>query len=153
MHLKEWGHGSPWAVLSRGGFSLGLALQHHAWSLRCSNLYSPLYFWHRDPWALQEKVEWPHFQQLWHWGTPGFMLVALTVAIYQSKLKEWLINSLALEPFWVSYISNHMIAISNLENALIMWGLVVRGIFSKRSMCFMKSMTFSLVILLPSAHK
>jgi len=53
----------------------------------------------------------------------------------------------------MSHISNHMIAISDLGDALIMHDLVAREIFSKRSKCFMKSMTFSLVILLLSAHK
>ena len=53
----------------------------------------------------------------------------------------------------MSHISNHMIVISDLGDALIMWGLVARKIFSKRSMYFMKSMTFSLVILLLSARK
>ena len=51
------------------------------------------------------------------------------------------------------HISNHMMAISDLGDALIMRGLVARGIFSKRSKCFIKSMMFSLVILLPSACK
>ena len=53
----------------------------------------------------------------------------------------------------MSHISNHIIVISDLGDALIMWGLVARGIFSKRSMCFIKSIMFSLVILLPSARK
>jgi len=53
----------------------------------------------------------------------------------------------------VSYISNYMMAISDLGDTLIMHGLVTRGIFSKRSKCFMKSMMFLLVILLPSACK
>ena len=153
MHLKEWGQGMPWAVLSRGGFDLGLTLQYHASSLWCSSLCGPLHFWHQDPWALHEKVEWSHFQQLWHWGTPGFMLVALTVAIWRPRLKEWLINNLALELFWVSHISNYMIAMSDLGEALMMCGLVARETFLKRSMCFMKSVMFSLVILLPLAHK
>ena len=48
------------------GFNLGLALQHYANSLWCSSLCGLLHFWHREPWALYEKVEWPHFQQLWH---------------------------------------------------------------------------------------
>ena len=46
-----------------------------------------------------------------------------------------------------------MIAMSDLGKALIIHGLVARGMFSKRSICFMKSVTFSLVILLPSARK
>jgi len=46
-----------------------------------------------------------------------------------------------------------MIAMSDLGEALIIRGLVAREMFLKRSMCFMKSVTFSLVILLPLAHK
>ena len=46
-----------------------------------------------------------------------------------------------------------MIAMSDLGEALIIHGLVAREMFLKRSMCFMKSVTFSLVILLLSARK
>ena len=46
-----------------------------------------------------------------------------------------------------------MIAMSDLGKALMIRGLVARGMFLKRSICFMKSVTFSLVILLPSARK
>ena len=46
-----------------------------------------------------------------------------------------------------------MIAMSDLGKALMICGLVARGMFSKRSICFMKSVTFSLVILLPLARK
>ena len=53
----------------------------------------------------------------------------------------------------MSHISNHIIAMSDLGEALMIRGLVAREMFSKRSMCFMKSVTFSLVILLPSARK
>jgi len=53
----------------------------------------------------------------------------------------------------VSHISNHIIAMSDLGKALMIRGLVARETFSKRSICFMKSVTFSLVILLLSAHK
>jgi len=40
-----------------------------------------------------------------------------------------------------------------LGEALMIHGLVARGTFLKRSICFMKSVTFSLVTLLPLAHK
>ena len=53
----------------------------------------------------------------------------------------------------MSHISNHMIAMSDLGEALMMHGLVAREMFSKRSMCFIKSVTFSLVILLPLARR
>ena len=46
-----------------------------------------------------------------------------------------------------------MIAMSDLGEALIIRGLVARGTFSKRLICFIKSVTFSLVILLLSARK
>jgi len=46
-----------------------------------------------------------------------------------------------------------MMAMSDLGEALIMRGLVAKETFSKRSMCFMKSVTFSLEILLPSFHR
>ena len=114
MHLKLWGHGLPLVVSSLGGFSLELALQYHARSLWCSSLWGPLHFWHLEPWAWHEKVEWPHFQQLWHWGTLGFMLVVLIMVIYLPKLKEWFISSFALEPFWESQMSNQMMAMSDL---------------------------------------
>jgi len=63
-------------------------------------------FWHLDPWALQKKVKWSHFQQLGYWGIPGFMFVTLMVAMNLPQLKEWLISSLALEPLWESQMSN-----------------------------------------------
>ena len=53
----------------------------------------------------------------------------------------------------MSHISNHMIAMSDLGEALIMHGLVARETFSKRLMCFIKSVMFSLVILLPSLRR
>ena len=53
----------------------------------------------------------------------------------------------------MSHISNHIIAMSDLGEALIIRGFVTREMFSKRSMCFIKSVMFLLVILLPSAHK
>ena len=53
----------------------------------------------------------------------------------------------------MSHISNHMIAMSDLGEVLIMHGLEARETFSKRSMCFMKSVTFLLVILLPSFRR
>jgi len=46
-----------------------------------------------------------------------------------------------------------MIAMSDLGEALIICSLVAREMFLKRLICFMKSVTFSLVILLPLAHK
>jgi len=80
-HLKEWGHGSPFLVSSLGGLILSLALQHHPNSLWCSDLWGPLHFMHFDPWMQHENVEWPHFQQFLHWGTPGFILAPLIVAM------------------------------------------------------------------------
>jgi len=47
----------------------------------------------------------------------------------------------------------HMIAISDLGEALIILGLATKEMFSKRSMCFMKLVMFLLVILLSSDHK
>ena len=153
MHLKEWGHSKPLAVSRHGGLSLGFALQHPARFLWCSSLWGPLHFWHLELCALQEKVEWPHFQQLWHWGMPGFMLVALMVAICLPRLKKRLIRSLAFEPFWVSQMSNQIMAISNLGEALMILGLAAREMFSKSSMCFIKSVTLSLEILFSSERK
>ena len=80
-HLKEWGHGSPFLVSSLGGLILSLALQHQPNSLWWSDLWGPLHFTHLDPWIRQEKVVCPHFQQFLHWGTPGFMLAPLIVAM------------------------------------------------------------------------
>jgi len=138
-----------WAVSRQEGSNLGLALQHHAKSLWCSSLCGLLHFWHLDPWALQEKVKWPHFQQLWHWGTPGFMFVALMVAMYLLKLKEWLISNLALEPLWESQISNQIIAMSDLGEALMILGLATREIFENISVWLMKLLTSLLFSLLP----
>ena len=98
-HLNVWGHSLPCLVSRWGGFSLKLALQYQAKSLWFLILWGPLHFWHFEPWALHEKVVWPHFQQLWHCGTPGFILVPLKVAIYLLKLTEWLMSVLALELF------------------------------------------------------
>jgi len=149
MHLKLWRHGSPLVVSSLGGFSLKLALLHHARSLWCSSLWGPLHFWHLEPWAWHEKVEWPHFQQLWHWGTPGFMLVALIVAIYLPKLKEWFISSFALEPFWESQMSNQIMVMSDLGEALITLGFAMRFTGSNSSRYFMVVVMSSPVSLLP----
>jgi len=95
-------------------------------SLWCSNLWDLLYFWHFEQWAWHKNVEWPYFQQLWYWKTPGFMLVALMVAMDLPKLKEWFISSFALDLFWESQISNQMIAISDLEETLMTLGLATR---------------------------
>jgi len=119
MHLKLWGHGSPLAVSNLGGFSLKLILQYHTRSLWYSSLWEPLHFWHLEPWAQHENMKWPHFQQLWYWGTLGFMLVALIVAIYLPKLKEWFISSFALDLFWESQMSNQMMAMLDLGEALM----------------------------------
>ena len=51
----------------------------------------------------------------------------------------------------MSHISNQIIDMSNLGEAFMMRGLVAREMSSKRSMCFMNSTTFLLVILFPSA--
>jgi len=149
MHLKVWGHGSPLAVSSLGELSLKLALQHYTKSLWCSNLWGPLHFWHFEPWAWHKNVEWPHFQQLWHQGTLGFMLVALMVVTYLPKLKEWFISNFALDSFWESQISNQMIAMSDLGEALITLDFAVRFTGSNSSRYFMVVVMSSPVSLLP----
>ena len=80
-HLNECGQGSPFLVSSLGGLVFGLALQHHPNSLWCLDLWGPLHFMYLAPWIRHEKVEWPHLQQFLHWGTPGFIVAPLTMAI------------------------------------------------------------------------
>ena len=79
--LKERGQGSPFLVSNLGGLVLALALQYQPNSLWCSDLWGPLHLTHLAPWIRHEKVEWPHFQQFLHWGTPGFIFAPLIVAI------------------------------------------------------------------------
>ena len=86
-HLKEYGHSSPFFVSRWGEFIFLLVLQHHLNSWWFSDLWGLLHLMHLEPWILQEKVAWPHFQQFLHWGMPGFMLAPLTVAIYLLMLK------------------------------------------------------------------
>ena len=149
MHLKVWGHSLPCLVSNLGGLVLGLALQHQAISLWRSGLCGPLHFWHPEPWALHEKVEWLHFQQLWHCRMLGFILVPLIVAMYWQKLKEWLISSLALEPFWESQTSSHTIAMSDLGNALMTLGFEASETVSNRVECLIELTISSWVSLLP----
>jgi len=135
-HLNVWRQGSPCLVSRRGGFSLKLALQHQAKSLWFLILWGPPHFWHFVQWALHEKVVWPHFQQLWHCGIPGFILVPLNMAIYLPKLNEWLISVLALEPFCESQMSTHMMAMSDFGDAFITRGLAAKVVPSNNSLFF-----------------
>jgi len=59
------------------------------------------------------------------------MLVSLTVAMTLPTLKCLLIIFLALLPFWVSYMSIQMIAMSDLGKTLIMHGFDMRIISLK----------------------
>ena len=130
-HLNVWGQGLPFLVLSLGGFDLVLALQHQANSWWCSVIWEPLYFTHLDSWIWHTSAEWPHFQQFLHWGTPGFMLAPLTIAMTLLTLKCLLIIFLALSPFWVSHMLIQTIAMSNLGETLIMYGFDMRTISLK----------------------
>jgi len=53
----------------------------------------------------------------------------------------------------VSYISNQIMDMSDLGEALITQGLAAKEMSLKRSICFMNSTTSSLVILLPSDRR
>jgi len=108
---KVCGHSLPFLVSRHRGLILSFALQHQLNLWWFSDLWGPLHFMHFEPWILQEKVEWPHFQQFLHWGIPGFALAILTVVIYLPTLKHLLIRSLALIPLWASQMSIHTIAI------------------------------------------
>ena len=79
---------------------------------------------------------------------PGFMFVAFMVAMYLPKLKEWLISSLALDPLRESQISNQIIAMLDLGEALMILGLAAREIFSNISVQLMRLLTSSLFSLL-----
>ena len=124
-HLKECRHSSPFFVSRQGGFVFLFTLQHYPNSWWFLDLWEPLHLMHLEPWILQEKVTWPHFQQFLHWGMPRFILVLLTIAIYLPTLKQWLIRHLALLPLWMSHISIYMIDMSDLGNTLIILGFDV----------------------------
>jgi len=69
---------------------------------------------------------------------PGSMLVPLIVAMYLLKLNKWLMSSLALKPFWESHISIQIMAMSDLGEALMTWGLDTKVMFSNILLFFMK---------------
>jgi len=117
------GHSLPFLVSRRGELILLLALQHQLNSQWFSDLWGLLHFTYFDPWILQEKVEWPHFQQFLYWGISRFTLAILTIAIDLPTLKHQFIRPLALALLWASHISIHTIAISDLEDTLIIQGL------------------------------
>ena len=117
------------------GLILSFALQHHPNSQWFSDLWGPLHLMHFDPWILHEKVTWPHFQQFLYWGTPGFMLAPLMVAIYLPTLKHLLISILALLPLWMSQTSIHTINMSDLGDTLITLGLDAKNILSNIWFC------------------
>ena len=141
VHLKVCGHSFPFLVLRHRGLILLLALQHQPNLQWFSNLWDPLHFTHFDLWILQEKVEWPHFQQFLHWGIPGFALAILTVVIDLSTLKHWFIRPLSLASLWAFHISIHTIVISDLGDTLITQGLDARIILSKIWFCLIISLT------------
>ena len=87
-HLNVCGHGSSFFVSSQRGFVFLFALQHYLNSWWFSDLWGPLHLMHLNSWILQENITWPHFQQFLHWGTPGFILAPLIVAIYLPMLKH-----------------------------------------------------------------
>ena len=129
-HLNIWGQGSPFLVLSLGGFILSLALQHQPNSLWCSDLCRPLHLTHLDPWILQDIVAWPHFQQFLQSGTPGFMFAPLMVAIWFPTLKHLLISVFAFLPLWTSQMSIHTKAMSDFGETLITLGFDAREMLS-----------------------
>ena len=141
VHLKVCRHSLPFLVSRCGGLILLFALQHHLNSQWFSDLWGLLHFMHFEPWILQEKVKWPHFQQFLHWGMPGFTLAILIIVIYLLTLKYQLIRPLALTPLCVSQMLIHIIAISDFGDTLITFGLEVRVILSKIWFCFMMSST------------
>ena len=118
-HLKKWGHSSPCLVSNLEGLVFELALQYQEncqWYLvKCG----PLYLTYLESYTLQEWVEWHHFQHFLHCGTPRFMFVPRIVAIKLPILKYLLISSLVFVLLWESQISSYMIAMSNLEDTLI----------------------------------
>ena len=130
-HLKVWGQGSPFFVSSLEGLVLALALQHHPNSLWCSDLWEPLHLMHLAPWIRHANVEWPHFQQFLHWGTPRFIFAPLIVAMLLPMLKHLLMRSFV---FWLLCTSQMLIqtmAISDLGETLITLGLDAREMLSK----------------------
>ena len=109
-----WVYCSSFRVSSHRRLVLKLALQHYTISLWCLSLWDLLYFWHLDPYFWYLNVVCLYFQQFLHWGTPGFMLVSLIVAICWLILKHLFMNIFTFVPFWKSQISTYMIAMSNL---------------------------------------
>ena len=136
-HLKVCGQGSPFFVSNLGELVLELALQYYPNSLWCSDLWGPLHLTHLDPQIWHENVEWPYFQQFLHWGTPGFILAPLIVAMLFPMLKHLLMRSFALWPLCTSQMSIHTMAISDFGETLITLGLDEREILSKMWFCFM----------------
>ena len=141
VHLKVCRYSSSFLVSRCRGLILLFALQHQPNLWWFSNLWDPLHFTHFKPWILQEKVEWPHFQQFLHWGIPVFVLAILTVVIYLPTLKHLLIRPLALTPLWAFQMLIHTIAISDLGDTLITLGLKARVVLSKIWFCLMISST------------
>ena len=80
-HLKEYKHSLLFFISRREGFVFLFTLQHHPNSRWFLDLWGPLHLTHLEPWILQEKVTWLHFQQFLYWSMPRFMSAPLTVAI------------------------------------------------------------------------
>ena len=88
MHLKMWGHGSPSLVATWLAFLF--SMQHHDFSLWCSVTWALYHLAYLETCEWQLSVEWPHFQQFLHCGTPRFIFVPWMVAMYHPTLKQQL---------------------------------------------------------------
>ena len=135
-HLKMWGQGLPFFVSSLGGLVLALALQHHLNSLWYSDLWGPLHLTYLAPWIQHTNVEWPHFQQFLHWGTPGFIFAPLIVVMLLPTLKHLLMRSFAFWPLCTSQMLIQTMAISDLGETLMTLSLDAREMLSKIWFCF-----------------
>ena len=75
-----------------------------------------LHLMYLDSWTLHECIACPHFQHFLHYRIPRFIFALQTIVIKLSTIKHLLIKPFTLVPLYVSQMSSHMIAMSDLED-------------------------------------
>ena len=83
--------------------------------------YCTWYIWH--PGFCMKRWQWPYLQQFLHWRIFRFILVPLIVTMKLPTLKHLLMSPFTLLPLLTFQILIHMIAISDLDKILMIWGL------------------------------
>ena len=86
---------------------------------------------HLAPWVQHTLAMWPYFQQFLHCGTPRFIFTPHIIAIKLPILKCLLIIVFALEPFCISHMLIHTIAMSDFGKIFMIFGLDARIILLK----------------------